>query len=200
MNKDDYFQKVALFRYSLIAPLVANTFEASSVATYLRSVAAKSHKDPDGKMVRISFHTIERWYYRYKNNGLSAITPAVRKDYGSTRRLSDIAIEHIHCIKDQFPHITGKAIYTKLIEEGIINASETSLATVHRYIRNHDLKSPKAGGDSVKTFEMEFANDCWQADTTKGPIINIDGKKYHTFLISFIDDASRLLLHCQSER
>lgn len=44
---------------------------------------------------------------------------------------------------------------------------------------------------------MEFANDCWQGDTSHGPVITIDGKKVQTYLIQLIDDASRLLVGYQ---
>jgi transposase InsO family protein len=44
---------------------------------------------------------------------------------------------------------------------------------------------------------MEFANDSWQADTSWGPVIKIEGRKTQLFLIAFIDDASRMITHWQ---
>lgn len=41
---------------------------------------------------------------------------------------------------------------------------------------------------------MEHVNDCWQADTSVGPYIVIDGIKYKTYIIMFIDDKSRLIM------
>ena len=43
-------------------------------------------------------------------------------------------------------------------------------------------------------FEMENVNDCWQADTSVGPYILIDGVKYKTYIIMFIDDKKRLIM------
>ena len=40
----------------------------------------------------------------------------------------------------------------------------------------------------------EYPNDVWQGDTTYGPYITMDGKKYRTYLIHFIDDNSRLVV------
>ena len=48
-----------------------------------------------------------------------------------------------------------------------------------------------------KAFEMDCANDCWQGDTSHGPIITIDGKKVQTYLVQLIDDASRLIVGYQ---
>jgi transposase InsO family protein len=133
----------------------------------------------------------------YLTHGLDSLYPKTRADLGMPRALSNESINRIHDIKQQFPYITGKAIYQKLVEEGFVKAKSTSLATVHRYIRENNLKTKQIAGNEVKSFEMEFANDCWQADTSHGPIINVDGKKQKAYLIAFIDDASRMLLHTQ---
>jgi len=197
VNKDEQFQKIAIFRYSLIASAVIGTFEAPSLAQHFRNIAAKKHLHPDGTYVSVTIHSLERWYYRYKALGLQGITPVVRADAGKPRALSEAAILKLHELKEKFPYITGKAVYDKLIEAGAINAAETSLATIQRFIRDNDLKPSTANQQTVKAFEMEFANDCWQGDTSWGPIIKIGGKKYQTFLIAFIDDASRLITHWQ---
>ena len=196
MSNDKLFQEIALFRYSLIAPAVVDTFEAPSLAQYFRNVAAMSHLHPDGRQVAVTASTLQRWYYRYRELGLEGLTPSKRSDTGKPRVLSETAIHQIHGLREKFPYITGKAIYKKLIEAGAVNASDTSLSTIQRFIRNNGLK-PTPGKQDVKSFEMEFANDCWQADTSRGPIIKIDGKKSQTFLISFIDDASRIVTHWQ---
>jgi transposase-like protein len=197
MDKDERFQQIALFRYSLIAPAVTGTFEAPSLAQYFRNIAAMKHKHPDGKHVEVTCYSLERWLYNYKKLGLAGITPKERIDRGRPRALASEAIHRIREIKESFPHITGKAIYGKLVEEGSINASDTSLATIHRFIRNNGLKMPGGNAQTVKAFEMEFSNDCWQADTSRGPVIKIAGRKTQTFLIALIDDASRLIVHSQ---
>ena len=43
---------------------------------------------------------------------------------------------------------------------------------------------------------MQFSNELWQADTMYGPSIKqTDGAWKKTFLIAFIDDASRVITH-----
>lgn len=197
MNKEDKFLQIALFRYSLIAPAVTKTFEAPSLAQHFRNVAAKKHLYPNGKHVNVSLHSLERWLYKYKKLGLPGITPKERADVGRSRALSNDTIDRIHELRGQFPYITGKAIYIKLIESGLINAKDTSLTTIHRYLRSNGLKATTVNLQEVKAFEMEFANDCWQTDASSGPVIKINGKKTQTFLIAFIDDASRHILHAQ---
>jgi len=197
MNKDEQFQKIALFRYSLIASAVAGTFEAPSRAQHFRNVAAKAHPHPDGGHVRVTAHSLDRWYYRYKKDGLPGITPVVRADAGKPRVLTEEAIQKTHELIEKFPYITRKAVYNKLIEAGAVNAADTSLSAVQRFISNNGLKAPAANQQAVKAFEMEFANDCWQADSSWGPVIRPNGVKTQLFLIAFIDDASRMITHWQ---
>ena len=63
MTKDERFQEIALFRYSLIASAVVGTFEAPSLAQHFRNVAAMEHLHPDGKHVSVTVHSLGRWYY-----------------------------------------------------------------------------------------------------------------------------------------
>jgi len=196
MTEEEKKQKMALFRYSLIASAVSGTFEAPSLMQHFRNIAEKTYPDPCGGIAQPSCHTLERWYYTYKKYGLNALEPKKRRDTGKSRALPERAINQIYVYKEKFPYITGKAIYKKLVEEGFINASETSLATVHRFLRNNGLKTT-AATEVVKAFEMEFANVCWQTDTSNGPKIRINGRSFQTYLIAFIDDKSRMILHSQ---
>ena len=197
MSKEEKNLQIALFRYSLIGSAIAGTYEAPSLARHLRNVASKKHLHPNGKYVDVTFHSLERWYYKYRKYGLPGITPVARSDTGKPRALTKTAISKIYEIKEKFPHITGKAVHKKLIESGVINAVDTSLTTVQRFIKNNDLKPPSADNLTVKAFEMEFANDCWQADTSYSAIIKSGGAKKQTYLIAFIDDASRVITHKQ---
>lgn len=192
---DKNLQDIALFRFSLIASVVNETYESSSISQYFREIAAKTHTLPDGTPVRYSSGAIKKWYLDYKNKGFDALIPKTRKDLGKPRNLSLDTIKKIHVLKEHYPYITGTLVYTKLIEEGYIKASNTSKATVLRYIRENNLKRNQISPIDRKAYEMEFANDCWQSDTSHGPVIKVNSQKRQTYLITFLDDASRLILH-----
>ena len=173
MNEQEKNQKMALFKYSLIAAAVSGTFEAPSLIQHFRNVAEKSYQSPTGETVKVSFHTLERWDYKYKRYGIDALEPKKRSDTGKPRALPDTAIDEIFVLKEKFPYITGKAIYKKLVKNGFLNAVDTSLSTVHRFLRDNGLKSSPTSDMVVKAFEMEFANECWQCDYPVFPVIPI---------------------------
>lgn len=192
LEKENYRSQIALFRFSLIAPLVNDTYSESSKSEYCRNISSKKHKLPSGVETTISDKTIISWYYAYKREGYEALRPKFRSDVGISRKVPVAYVDKILELKKQMPHITGKKLYTKLVEDGYIKSSEVSLATVYRFLNNNKLH--ESNQTERKAFEMEFANDCWQGDTSHGPIITIDGKKVQTYLIQLIDDASRVIV------
>ena len=195
--ENEQFKEIALFRFSLIAPLVNETYEGLSKMQYFREISNKVHILPDGKKVTYSPASIKRWYLSYKRYGIDSLMPKKRLDAGKPRVLNQEAITKIHNLKEQYPYITGKMIHHKLVEEGFIKANKVSLASVQRYIRDHHLKRRQLEPIERRAYEMEFANDCWQGDTSHGPKIIVGNKKVQTYLISIMDDASRLIVHAE---
>ena len=61
----------ALFRFSLIAPLINNTHGFTTKAEYLRDVSAKNHEF-NGKSYHFSTSCIKSWYLNYLKNGYSS--------------------------------------------------------------------------------------------------------------------------------
>jgi transposase InsO family protein len=75
-------------------------------------------------------------------------------------------------------------------------ALQIPLSTAYRYLRIHLPKRPvPATGREQKRFSHRYPNDCWQGDTMHGIYIRDepDGRSRKTYLIAFIDDATRLI-------
>lgn len=195
VRTEDEANGIALLRFSIIAPLVNDTNAFSSKMAFFRAVSEKEYELPSGKKCVFSPGAIKDWYTNFTRYGFESLKPKVRKDIGETRKIPREVCTRIEELKAIMPHITGKAIYNKLLEEGRIYAKDFSVATVYRYLNNHNLKY--IATSERKQFEMENANDCWQADTSHGPVIKLNGKVIHTYLVQIIDDASRLIVGCK---
>ena len=185
--------EVALFRYGLIAPVVTNTFEEASKSEYFKKVASKKYI-VNGHEEQYSWQTIKWWYLKYLKEGYNALINKTRNDCHSSRKLKDETINRIKELKKEFPHISGTLIYNKLSEEGFINPNDICLGTVLKFIRDNKIIFNETENIDRRAFVMENANDCWQADTSHGPYLTINGKKTLTYLIAIIDDASRLIV------
>lgn len=191
-KRNEAKNKIALFRYGLISSLVNNTYEEKSMEEYYRKTASKSYI-LNGKEIKVRASTIKGWYINYKKFGFDGLIPKTRTDLNTSRKLTLDAQQKIIDYKKDYPHISGTLIYQKLVEEGYINQSIVSKSTVLKFIRDNYLLFGDDGKIDRRAFEMEFANQMWDADTSHGPYLTINNKKIKTYLIALIDDASRLI-------
>ncbi len=188
--------KIALFRYGIIAPLVTNPDQYESNESFFIEQSNKSWRYTDGSDISVSPGSIERWYYSYKKNGFNALLPKGRSDHGKFRKIDNDTIHMIHEYAAKYPRMNAKGIYNTLIEDGVIRAKEVSYATVNRVFvkfKNKPIENVK----QMLRYECEYANDVWCADSSFGLYLYKDNKKIKLVIIAFIDDASRLITACK---
>ena len=191
MENNDY-NDIGLFKFQIIAPAINKTHGFSCNEQYFNYISSQTHIF-NNKEYKFSKSCIKHWYLTYKNKGYSSLEKKKRKDYKKSRKLNNDTIQRIISIREEYPNITGTSIYKKLLEEKYINKLEISKDTILRFIRKNNLKASQVVNIERRMFEMEHVNDCWQSDTSFGPYITIDNKKYRTKLIMFIDDKSRII-------
>ena len=186
--------EIAQFRFALIAPVIQGLFPDASATAYYKRITAKPLTLPDGSTVSYCYKTIEKWTSLYKRDGFDALMPQTRSDKGSTRALSDTAIEEIYKTKEKFPRLNATQIYNHLIDEGFLSP-KVSVCAVQRFIRRNDLKSARNPNvRDRKQFEEDAFGRMWQADTCYLPHITEDGKSRRVYAIMIIDDHSRMLV------
>lgn len=185
---------IAQFRFGLIAPVLQGTYSDSSAKEYYRRVSEKPLTLPDGTSVEYSWKTLEKWASNYKRYGFDSLMPNERSDKGTTRVLSDEAIERIYSLKQEFPRINATQIHEKLIKEGLLTHA-VSVCAVQRFIRHNNLKDARNPNvKDRKAFEEDAFGKMWQADTKFMPYITEDGVSRRVYNISIIDDHSRLIV------
>lgn len=192
-GKEQYFGKKELLRYSLIVPLINGTNPYSTVDEYCKKVSEKTYEFNKEKL-KYTARTIKGWYYKYINEGLNSLEVHKRNDKNNFRKIKDEGVvDRIVELRKEFPRITTKAIYKKLIEENYIT-NDVSIHCIFRFLKNNNLKATEISRKEKRKYEQEYPNDCWQSDTSHGPYIVVEGKKIKTYLISVIDDTSRLIV------
>ena len=71
---DDKAEKVALFRYGLIAPLVLETLPRGELTRRAHELAARLYDIPHSTRRQVSVDTLLDWTLRYRRNGLAALS------------------------------------------------------------------------------------------------------------------------------
>jgi transposase InsO family protein len=188
---------VALKRFSLISPILNGQVER--IGEYTREVTASEIEMPHYGMRQYSPKTIEAWYADYIKGGIDALKPKLRSDIGAARVLTPEMADSILRKMSEHPKAPATVVYGLLIEEGAFLTSDVSLPTVRRFIRNNRGSAETGEGQKeLLRFAMEHANDMWQADLMYGPYVKLpNGKKHTTYLLAYIDDATRLICYAR---
>lgn len=191
---DNEREKIALFRYGVIAPLVSGTLEEGvSKDAFFRDASNKIYQYYDETDITISEYTIERWFRAYENRGFDGLKPQRRNDSGVYRKIDEDIKEQIIHLKKEYPKIPATIVYSKLIANGTITKKDISLSTVTRFINTIKKEENKVKKERLR-YEKEHINEMWHGDSSVGPYLTIEGKKYKTYMIVVIDDASRLIV------
>ena len=194
---DDKADKIALFRYGLIAPLVLETLPRGELTRRAQQIASRLYDIPHSTRRQVSVDTLLEWTLRYRRNGLSALTPQPRKDIGQQRVIAPETATLIERLKRENPHRTGTMLLRDLPKDAI------SPATLYRFLRARGLTERQLLVDTInahshKKYEAEYANQIWQSDMLFGPWVQRPGGgKRQVFLQATLDDASRLIPHAQ---
>ena len=192
-------EKIALFRYALIAPLVLEVLPRGELTRRAEEIAARNYEIPYSQRTSLSVDTLLDWALRYRRGGFAALAPKQRCDRGQTRVVPPQLAELIERLKRENPHRTGMTLLRELALVSGTDAPAISAATLYRFLKQRGLTTRQLlSGPAHKKFEAEHSNQIWQSDMLFGPYVQRSGGgRMQAFLYAVLDDASRLVPHAQ---
>ena len=182
---DSKAEKIALFRYGVIATLVLEKLPRGEMVRRARELAEREYDIPFSDRRRLSVDTLLHWAVRYRRGGLEALAPKPRSDRGKTRVITPQLAQLIERLKRENPHRNGTTLLRELAlvsEDGEAPLSESSL---YRFLNSRGLtKRQLLTKTGFKKFEAEYANQIWQSDVMFGPYVErVGGGKRQCFLL-----------------
>ena len=189
---------VALFRLSVLGPLASREeLERGEIKSLIREMASRTYSIPNSNRIYIAEGTIEAWYYAWKRGGIEALSPKIRSDKGESKL--PIAIqESILKAKREKPKRSINTIRSLLEKSGLAAKGELSRSAVHRLLQRHGLSNfhgDDEPSEERRSFVANRASDIWYGDVMHGPKFSVSGRNRKVYLVSLMDDASRLLTH-----
>jgi transposase InsO family protein len=195
-------ERVALFRWGLIGDLVHLEPGTRGLSKLLEEKAARDYAIPGSTRTRVAPETMRHWLKAYRRaGGLEALMPKPRSDAGVSRALPQEVKDLLVSIKENNPELSVQLVIKEaLSREGRV-PPELLLApsTVHRILTRAGVM--KREGDSGaeadrRRFAYDKACELWMSDVMHGPSVTVEGKvRRKTYLIAFIDDATRVVPH-----
>jgi putative transposase len=196
---DSKAEKLALFRYGLIAPLVLEALPRGELTRRAEEIASRQYDIPDSKRRTLSVDTLLDWALRYRNGGFEALAPKPRQDRGQSRTITPQLASLIERLKRENPHRTGMTLLRELALSSGHDEPPVSASTLYRFLKERGLSERQLlAPHAHKKFEAELSNQIWQADMLFGPWVQRPGGgRMQVFLHATLDDASRLIPHAQ---
>lgn len=194
-------KQVALFRYGLIADLVQLPANHRGLYKLLADKAAREYEIPGTLRRHVAAETLRGWLRDYRRGGFDALLPKVRSDLGTARAIPTKVVDLLCELKDQEPQLSLPLIIAKARKEHasiVTEEVELPLSTVHRLLSRKGLMAKRKDDGTSKDrrrFEYDEANELWMSDVMYGPKLRAQGRLRQTYLIAFIDDATRLIPH-----
>jgi putative transposase len=192
-------EKLALFRYGLIASLVIERLPRGELTRRAQEIAARTYDIPHSTRTGVCVDTLLDWALRYRNGGFEALAPKPRQDRGQSRAVTPQLASLIERLKRENPHRTGTTLLRELALSSGQDRPALSASTLYRFLKQHGLSEKQLlAPPAHKKFEAELSNQIWQADMLFGPWVRrLNGGRMQVFLHATLDDASRLIPHAQ---
>jgi len=189
-------ENVALFRYGVIGSLVSGELCHGELQGKIRELSTRRYAIPFTNRTSIGFGTIEEWLSNYRHKGFEGLKPKPRKDRGQLRSISSQLQEDLLRMRMDNPRMSVDLICRELVKQNKMKPRELSVTNIYRLYALHlPRRMATRTGKEQKRFVHQYPNQCWQGDVMHGPYIRdaVAGRSRKTYLVAFIDDASRVI-------
>ena len=189
---DETRKQIALFRYKLISPVLAEPRRAQN--EYFREQEQKEHHFPHQGPKRVKLSTFKSWLRKYRREGFDALMPKPRKDGGRPRRLSEVEMGAIRGKCKAYPDLTVQKLYESLLRDGQLGASPICYNTLLRIVHQENLLPELGRTDRRKRYETPAFGELWVCDFMHGPSVEVGTRTVKSILCAVIDDHTRMIV------
>ena len=206
----------AVWRLGIIGSLLASPPAHGDLAAALRALAVREWRHPvDGRAVRLSVPTLERWYYaaRDADDPMRALRRSPRRAAGVRKAMSAALAQALPEQHRTYPDWTVRLHYDNLRARARRDPTlgpPPSYSSVLRWMREQGLRRaprrrrPGAARraeppQEMRLYESSHVHGLWHGDYHHGSLLlpAPDGSWRPPKLLSFLDDRSRFVAHAQ---
>ena len=188
-------EEIAAERVQLLSPLLANNLDAAQ---------ARQIKTRICEQTGISERTLRRYLSQYKAEGFSGLKPKSKGQQRSEDAIPANILEQAIMLRREVPGRSVSQIINILEWEGLAEPNQIKRSTLQEKLaqRGYSSRHMRMYADSgvaARRFQKKYRNQLWHSDIKYGPYLPIgkDGAKKQVYLVTFVDDATRFVLHGQ---
>ena len=186
-------EEIAAERMQLVSPLLAAGLDPARI---------KQVKQEICKQTGLSERTLRRYLHAYRTEGFTGLHPQSKGQQRTTAAISPELLEQAIVLRREVPGRSVAQIIQILEWEGLAAPGELKRSTLQeklteRGFSTRHMRLYASTGIAARRFQHKQRNQLWQADIKFGPFLPIGekGSNKQVYLVAFIDDATRFVLH-----
>jgi transposase InsO family protein len=186
-------EETAVNRHKIISPLLIAIEEKADAAkiVHIRKEICQ--------LKGISRRTLGRWLDGHREKGFEGLKPMPRSNQHGAALPEELIAEAI-LLRREVPSRSVTQIIEILEMEGkapagLIKKSTLQDRLMDRGYSARHMKMYQQPGIASRRFARLERNDLWHSDIKFGPHITVNGVKKQIYLVSFLDDATRYVVH-----
>jgi transposase InsO family protein len=186
--------EIATQRMQLVAPLLAEGLDAAKAMKIRNQICEQSG---------ISDRTLRRYVSKYHSDGFLGLRPNGKTHDGlRDEAIPKYILEQAIVLRREVPTRSVSQIIQILEWEGISKPGQIKRSTLQEkllesgYSTRH-MRMYTDSGVSARRFQRKSRNSLWHSDIKFGPYLPVgpNGDKKQVYLVTFMDDATRFILH-----
>lgn len=186
-------EEIAVSRHKIIAPVLIALEEKTDDAKVVQLKKAVCASNG------ISIRTLRRWLSSYNESGFEGLKP-VSRNYRQRAAIPEELIDEAILLRREVPSRSIPQIIEILELEGKAEKGVLKRTTLQDQLVRHgysarQMKMYQTGGLAARRFVRQERGDLWHSDIKYGPYINTKNGKRQIYLVSFLDDATRYVVH-----
>lgn len=166
-------EKVALFRFQIIAPLVTQTLNRLEYGRVLRDLTHQELQTGENHLTRVSRRSIQRWVQAFQQAGLAGLEPDIRADEGRPKAISRPVLDQAVALRREAPGRSVEQIIAILEMSGKVERGKLKRTTLgHHLVRAGCTKTAVVEASkrrsTLRRWEAPSRNVIWQGDAKSG--------------------------------
>jgi transposase InsO family protein len=186
-------EEIAAERMQLVSPLLADGVDPAKIQQMKQAICEQTG---------LSERTLRRYLAAYRKDGFTGLRPKGKEQRNTAEVISPKLLEQAILLRREVPSRSVAQIIQILEWEGLAKPGEIKRSTLQEKLTERGFSSRHmrlyaSTGIAARRFQHKQRNRLWQSDIKYGPYLPIgegDASK-QVYLVAFIDDATRYVLH-----
>jgi putative transposase len=193
LRNDKKAEEIAAQRVHMLAPLLAEGLDAGQTKVIKTRICEQTG---------ISERTLRRYLDLYRKEGFNGLKPKGRGKRCSEEAVPINVLEQAILLRRQVPSRSISQIIQIMEWEGLVQPGQIKRSTLQEKLAQRGYSSRQmrmytGTGVAARRYQQKYRNQLWHSDIKYGPYLPIgkEGKKKQVYLVTFVDDATRFILH-----